>query len=128
MCQVSPFKIKLLTYITLDNNQGYILIPENELSLNVNCLDESRDIVLREATLIRSNDDYILNSDSTIIKLKKTAKVAKHISYRENITIPISPDELNLLQDHLLPLQKQINNKQDLYRPLVLKFEYFWCT
>ena len=53
----------------------------------------------------------MLNSESNLIKLKKTLKFARHTSYKKNVTIPISSDEYNLLQDHLLPLQKQINVK-----------------
>ena len=53
ICQVSPFRIESLTYFTLTGSQGYILIPENELSLSVNCPSNSEEVVIREATLIR---------------------------------------------------------------------------
>ena len=100
-----------MTYLTLKNNQGYILIPESDLSLNINCPSESKDIVLKEATLIRNDEDCILNSESVIIKLSKTVKRAKHTSFRKNITIHFSPDELDLLKDHLIPLQKHIDSE-----------------
>ena len=109
-CQVSPFKIELLVYITLTNNQGYMLIPEKELLLNINCLKENRAVVILEPTLIRTNEDCVLNSDSTIIKLRKSEKFAKPTSYKKNITIPFSAGELNLLQVRLLPLQKHIKS------------------
>ena len=106
ICQVSPFRIELPTYFTLTGNQGYILIPENELLPSVNCPSNSEEVIIREATLIRSTEDCVLNSESNIIKLKKTLKFARHTSYRKNIRIPISSDEYNLLQDYLLPLLK----------------------
>ena len=70
ICQVSPFKIELLVYITLTNNQGYILIPEKELSLNINCPTENRDVVIDEPTLIRTNEDCIFNTEykNTLIR------------------------------------------------------------
>ena len=89
ICHVSPFKIEYLTYLTLKNNQGYILIPESDLSLNINCPSESKDIVLKEATLIRTDEDCILNSESVIIKLSKTVKLAKHTSYRIKILLSL---------------------------------------
>lgn len=120
ICQVSPFKIDFLTYLTLENNQGYILIPEKELSLNVICSTENKDITVSVATLILSDEDCILQSDSIIIKLKKTVKLRKHVMYKKNITVPISSEDLNLLQDQLMPLRKRIDldNLQESSRTL----------
>ena len=61
-------------------------------------------------TLIITNEDCVLNSDSAIIKLRKSEKFEKHTSYEKNITIPFFTDGLNLLRDHVLPLQKHINS------------------
>ena len=81
----------------------------NQITICAMMLGElSEDINL--VTLIRANEDCVLNSNSTIIKLRESKKFAKHTSYKKNITIPFSADGLNLLQDHLLPLQKHINS------------------
>ena len=83
VCQVSPIKIELLTYITLAGRQGYILIPENDFSLNVNCPHYSKEVVIHEATLIRSIENCVLNSKSNIIKLKKPLKVYESVTSRD---------------------------------------------
>ena len=103
-------KIELLVYVTSTNNQGYILVPEKQLLLNINCPTENKDVVIVEPTLIRANEDYVLYSDSITIKLKRSEKFAKHTIYKKNAMIPFSTDELNLLHDYLLPLQKHINS------------------
>ena len=53
----------------------------------------------------------VLNSDSTIIKLRKSERFSKDTSYKKRIKIPFSADELNLLQGHLLQPQKHINSR-----------------
>lgn len=100
------FKIDLLTYLALENNQGYIFIPEKELSLNVACPSGNKDVTVNIATLIMLDEDCILHSESIIIKLKRTLKLNKHIMYKKNGTVPISAEDLNLLNDQLIPLRK----------------------
>ena len=108
MCQLSPFKINKLVYIQLYQENGYIIIPEREIEINVLCSEQSSNRLINGVMLLESSDDCVINSDSIIMKLRKTYETRKNIHLIKTIVIPFDAAELDLIGDKMLPLQKTI--------------------
>ena len=58
--------------------------------------------------MLESSDDYVINSDSISLKLRKSYKTRKNVHLNKTIVIPFDTTELDLIEDKMLPLQKAI--------------------
>ena len=108
ICQFSPFKINKLVYLQLYQENVYIIIPEREIEINVLCSEQSSNRLINGAMMLESSDDCVINSDSIIMKLRKTYETRKNVHLNKTIVIPFDATELDLIEDKMIPLQKAI--------------------
>ena len=108
ICQFSPFKINELVYLQLYQENGYIIIPEREIEINILCSEQSSNRLINGAMMLESSDDCVINSDSIIMKLRKTYETRKNVHLNKTIVIPFDATELDLIEDKMIPLQKAI--------------------
>ena len=90
----------------------YIVIPENVINLHINCENKIEDVRITEVTLLSSENNCILTTENTTVELRKSREMSNYIFYTKNISIPYASNNLDLLNDKLLPIQKQVNNEQ----------------
>ena len=83
VCEIFILKIDHLVFISLAEVQGYIVIPEKVIDLNINCENKIEDVRITEVTLLSSENNCILTTESTIVKLRKSSEMSKYISYKK---------------------------------------------
>ena len=68
-CQFSVFRILELVFISLKDPNQYILIPEAPSELNVLCGTNAQTLKLNSASLLFSNEDCIIQTPKSVLKL-----------------------------------------------------------
>ena len=112
VCKISISKIDHLEFINLSKSQGYIVILEKVIDLTINFENKIKDVRITKATQLSFENNCILTTESTIVKLRKSREMSKYIFYTKNMFIPYASNDLDLLNDKLLPIQKRVNNEQ----------------
>ena len=65
VCEIYILKIDNLVFINLAESQGYIVIAEKVIDLTINCENKIEDVRITEATLLSSENNCILTTEST---------------------------------------------------------------
>ena len=99
---LGSFKINELVYIQLYQENGYIIIPEKVIEINILCSEQSSNELNNGPMMLESSDDCIINSDSFIMKLRKTYETRKNVHLNKTIFIPLDVTELDLIEDKML--------------------------
>lgn len=81
--QMSPSKINELVYIQLNDEKAYLLIPEKDLEINILCDKNAQHLTLPKAIFLESDENCILQTDSLIIKLRKTSEIRRITYYNK---------------------------------------------
>lgn len=108
-CITSIFNVNTLVYISLIREKGYIVIPEHETTFNTMCGTTHSELKITNATLIRSDRDCTLFSDSSSIKLQHSDTLNQDIRYPKSFNLSIPAEELDTISKEFTPLQHHVD-------------------
>ena len=101
ICNFSPFRLNSKSYISTKN--GYILLPNNKLTLDFLYADSTTSIEVDTNVLIQGSECKIV-SDNVQLYLEKTTGYEKSIVLNKTYETPYDRNSLDTLERHLITL------------------------
>ena len=105
-CNFSPFRLNSESYIP--SKSGYILLPNNKLTLYFLCADSTTSIEVDKNVLFQGSECKIV-SDNVQLYLEKTTIYGKSIVLNKTYETPYDRHSLNTLEKHLITLPRQLD-------------------
>lgn len=139
-CKISKIKITEMSYISLYDNHGILLIPEigQPTLVNVQCKDYVSEIYIKEVTLLKTADKCILSQGNTKVILNGFPKEHRLVNPSQTyLTINFSQLTMHTKNvSHQIDISYLQNIGQDLDEMekdlekanIVLKHDEFWNT
>ncbi|XP_051170402.1 uncharacterized protein LOC127287486 [Leptopilina boulardi] len=111
VCQFSAFRILELVFIPLKDPNQYVLVPEVPFELNVWCGTNTQTLKLNSASLLFSDEDCIIQTPKSILKLRKSKVRRSDIYFKKNVTYKLSIEDINLLSSQLPLIQESLRHE-----------------